>query len=424
MKNSLKQAAHQYLYTIILFLIVVSLPYSIKFNSILIILLVLNWFVEGHLKTKLKRFVSNKFALLFAGVFVVYLLGMTYTGYPREGIFELEKKLSLLVFPLILSSIEIERKRIEYFFVGFVATCLFAVIFSSFHYYFKYVSGSDLLIIFNSVHFRDHFTSLFKIHPTYLSLYLALSMLLTLHFSVKYWTIAKSYHQILGVLILSYSTFIVFLLSARMPLIALLLTASSALTALLIQRKSYSILVAILAILILAGGLLLKLPNFNARFMELRETAWQPPVGIYHNSTNLRIGILHCAFEGLKQYWLTGLGTGSVQPFLNSCYKQKGFSDVMYKDNYGLHNAYLDAWLNAGLAGFLILGASLLVPAIYAFRFKNYLYLAFLLFFATCFLTESVLNSQKGVVLFALFNSLLAFYYFFPKQNPQRFIPY
>jgi O-antigen ligase len=63
-----------------------------------------------------------------------------------------------------------------------------------------------------------------------------------------------------------------------------------------------------------------------------------------------------------------------------------------------------------GILGLLILIGSLIVPAVAANRNQNYLYLAFLLFFSLCFLTESVLNSQKGVVFFAFFNSLFAFH--------------
>src|SRR5258708_4052361 len=85
---------------ILYLLFAMTLPFSINLNSFIVILLVLNSlvgiFYGFHFTLK-----ENLFLLaVFISLFVMYLVAVSVSGFAYA--FVLEKRLSLLVFPLIL----------------------------------------------------------------------------------------------------------------------------------------------------------------------------------------------------------------------------------------------------------------------------------------------------------------------------------
>jgi cellulose synthase/poly-beta-1,6-N-acetylglucosamine synthase-like glycosyltransferase len=60
-----------------------------------------------------------------------------------------------------------------------------------------------------------------------------------------------------------------------------------------------------------------------------------------------------------------------------------------------------------GLAGFLVLVAMLLFPALRALQRHQDIYLVFLFIFSIAILSESMLEIQAGVVFYAFFNVFL-----------------
>ncbi|RDC62978.1 hypothetical protein AHMF7616_01577 [Adhaeribacter pallidiroseus] len=147
----------------------------------------------------------------------------------------------------------------------------------------------------------------------------------------------------------------------------------------------------------------------NKRFKETTETTLKAPTGMEHNSTNIRVGIINCAYQLISANWLFGVGTGDSQDYLNKCYKDSKFSSLMYQDSYNTHNAYLEIWSKNGVFSFILLIIILIMPLTISFKYDNIIYFSFLFIFCLTSLTESTLNSQKGVVFYSFFNSLLAF---------------
>ena len=64
-----------------------------------------------------------------------------------------------------------------------------------------------------------------------------------------------------------------------------------------------------------------------------------------------------------------------------------------------------------GFVGLMVLLIFFYLPAWEAYRFKDFFYLGFISLFTLVCTTESAMESQKGVVFFAIFNSLLVFQY-------------
>ena len=106
----------------------------------------------------------------------------------------------------------------------------------------------------------------------------------------------------------------------------------------------------------------------------------------------------------LKRVKIGKMSKREVQDALNEQYKQDGHPQLL---NYDVHNQYLQTLIAQGLLGLITLILVLLAPLFCGNR--SFLSYSFVLIFATCILTESMLEVQKGVLFFAFFSSLLSF---------------
>ena len=78
------------------------------------------------------------------------------------------------------------------------------------------------------------------------------------------------------------------------------------------------------------------------------------------------------------------------------------------KKGYNYHSQFFQTLAAVGVLGFLFLFFSLLIPAYnLALKNKKYLLLAFMFMIFVSFVTESMLERQAGVILYAFFSSFL-----------------
>jgi hypothetical protein len=159
----------------ILTLIAVSLPFFPKILVIGQILLVLNWIIEGGLIYKIKLIYTRKSLLIFLVVYVVHILWLINSINIKVGFTDIFMKLPLLIFPIILGTIDplpkIRIKRILFLFI--ISVVLSSIIIS--------------LLIFGIIpfHYTDvRDTSIF-ISPIRLALMIVLSLLTVFHWLVS-----------------------------------------------------------------------------------------------------------------------------------------------------------------------------------------------------------------------------------------------
>lgn len=378
---------------------------SFGLTNVLIVLLSLAWLINGKLKEKLQAFMNNKLALIFCGLPIIYLLSLAWSQNPGAGLSLVEKKLLLILFPLILSTTDVSANLLKKLLVAFVATAIVASIVSTISVGFNYLSSDEAIAV---MYFRDEFAVKAGMDIPYFALYLDLAILAVIYLITTTWKDASYGWKLLAFLSAAILVAISLVLSARMPLIALFVLAIAA-YGFFIRRYPLYGSISLAVVIIIAGLAFSKLTFIGQRFKEIVDTKWEPPVGIHHNSTNLRIGTYNCSFELLRSNWVTGMGVGDVQPALNECYQTKGYSDVMYLESYNSHSEYLNIWLNIGVVGIGLFLLSLSLPLWRSLRQGNYLYAAFLGLMILSFITECVLERQRGIYLYAFFNSLLAF---------------
>ena len=129
------------------------------------------------------------------------------------------------------------------------------------------------------------------------------------------------------------------------------------------------------------------------------------------SSTSARKIIWSTSFKLIKEKWITGYGTGQSKKVLQEQFKKDGY-DYMYKKNYNSHNQYLQVFLDQGIFGFLLLVFFTFGMLYASLKQKDFIYALFLVIMILNFMTESILETQSGVIFFAFFNTIFFFQWF------------
>ena len=95
---------HPQIYVAGLSLTVLGLPLSKVLISNSMIVLLVNWLVEGGLNEKLKLFFKNKIAVVIASLYLLHIIGLAWTSDYDYALKDLRNKIPILLLPLILSS--------------------------------------------------------------------------------------------------------------------------------------------------------------------------------------------------------------------------------------------------------------------------------------------------------------------------------
>lgn len=349
--------------------------------------------------------------------FLIYLISLLYDPEKRIIYSLLERKLSLLFFPLIFfySTFRLKSADFQKLFNVFTLAVFAELLWVNlavflFSKHSVCYPGEDF--IFN---YRQQFEHYSGIHPTYMSMFVFFALLLNIDIMVR----RQPVNEMLNIWVRYGFCLVLFvagiLLGARTPLIA----AVIAIVFFLFLKKGLSkkILVVVGIGFVLSTAAILITPGFKNRITEFKELQWRPPVFNEENTANIRIGIYLCSWQLLKENWVKGVGPGQLQKALNYCYSAYP-AKVYDNKNYNTHNEFLNSWLSLGIAGFIAFIMTLIFPLFYALKQKDYLYAGFLVFFFICCMTENLLSRQMGVVFYALFNSLFAFRLFNEQPLP------
>ena len=127
-----------------------------------------------------------------------------------------------------------------------------------------------------------------------------------------------------------------------------------------------------------------------------------------YTTTGARMLIWKSALELFLEKPLFGYGTGDVKHELVGVYKKYNY-DYLADYQLNAHNQYLQMLIAIGLIGSIIFWAYLIFPVFEKNFFSNMVYAGFIFLILVNFLTESMLETQAGVVFYAFFNSLLYF---------------
>jgi len=382
---------------LLFFLVLASLAFSMKLNSLFIILLVLQWLLMVPLAEKKENLRRNwKLIALFGGYFLLFAISILYSENTSSAWKDIESKLSLLLIPLSI----LGQKRLE---VKEQAVLL--------KLYVWFLVGVGVFLIGKSLFLagglltNQEFSALIGVHASYLSLYMAAALFITIQ-SLTHKSQIK-----LNTIIALFLAFISVVLAARMVTIA---TFLSLFTWFAVVHFTWKRLLTMIVIFIGVVFAISSIDSVKSRFQE-GLIGEQVEFGNVDDSVKvktyggkaIRVAIWQCAQEVVKDNWLMGVGAGDVHKSLQASYKRNEFQLAWQYNNFNSHNLFIETIIAVGVLGVVVLITLFYLLFFSAIKNRNMLLFCFTTLFFMFSLIESAFNVQKGIVFLVAISCLL-----------------
>jgi O-antigen ligase len=393
----LKPELHSRIHFFLACLIAFLLPFK-QLVAPCIILLLLNWILEGDFGNK---FSSTRKRWLFVSCLAFYLLhvvGMCWTSNQASGWFDLEVKLSLFIFPILFATRPLSSLRLDRLAVSFVLGCSLASVLILVRAVFLYVYDHE------NNFFYERFS--YFMHPSYFSMYLNLAFVFLLFAAAS----GKAGNSKGWLLLMPLIVLVVVLLSSKLGLLSLVLIGVAWLCRMMILKKK--VLAGLLSLAFLFVGLFVLLrfsPEISGRLTNAVNALSEKHVDKTNpESTAVRLLIWGAAAEVIREHPLIGAGTGDAKDVLLQKYGEEGITGAL-KNNLNAHNEYIQVTVALGAFGLVLL--LLIQVGSLAIGFKEHkpMLVCFVLLTMLNFLPESMLETQAGVIFYAFMGSVLVF---------------
>jgi O-antigen ligase len=386
-------------YLIILFIL--FLPLDRFYDEILLIILLANTLVNPR---KLSRDPLTLPVMAFIAIYLISVVGTVYSAYKQQAYFELEKKLGIILFPLILMFNRMDLNKYRLNFLKFICiSCTVTVLFlfldalQTIHY-LKFPISS----VFSSKFLNQNFSSPIGIHATYLSMYVCLSISVLIYLITNERNRTMQYAFILSLLILVAG---LFQLSSRAVLISFLVIINICFPMLLIKksvRKKYVLSTGLFTLALFM--IFSNMSSYRSRFMT-EFVADLSQSGLNVDVIEPRAVRWQSAMKLIDRAPFTGYGNGAEIPVLKEQYFKDRLFDS-YLNQLNAHNQYISFLLQEGIAGLIIYLFTLYAGFAKSLRQKDFIFLCFLVIITVVSFSENILDTNKGVFFFSLFFSL------------------
>lgn len=383
-----------------------SIPFQASYNSILLIVLLLFWLLCMPKQFDVQRL---KAIGLISVVFWLAIIGLTYTKNIEEGLFRIQQKALLLVFPLVLGTIRLDwRQLLNQLFSVFVLTAVIACFVCLLDATFFWIQTNKTERFFFENLLHGGWLDLYPYILAYLCLTACIILAESLlgNLQLNNWLM----NRVITLSILFFLTIFILLLSVKMVIIAMI---GLILIYLFRLDKKIRTVLAISGIVALTVAFI-SLPTLRARIQEaLAEEGKQnalnerPELGAPLNGVALRRAIWVCSLDVIKNNPTIGVGTGDGQDELQAAYENRKFVLASRYNRFNAHNQYLQTLINFGSVGLIVWLLSL-GWLLMAFKSNRLLFfmLGVLLF---AMLTESMLETNKGCLVMAFLMNVCCF---------------
>jgi O-antigen ligase len=416
-------------------ILVAMIPYAVYMLSWAIAA----WLVTAIILMIVHREMVSKFKLDFGFIiglllYFVFVVGVFYSENHAKAMFDIQVKMSLLIFPPVIYLLRgFYKKHFNLIMIVFLISNMVAgliCMINAFSHSLQFINGT---LIFNSTvpgvfedintpnpsYFKYSLFSLFK-HPAYYSMYLLLCVFYIIYLFRNSVFILKNSlkSKILYIAVISFLILTIYFLESKAAYLSMLLLMLIYFISYIILKKKW-----IWGIVIISSIVVISIIGFthNSRFYYIK-TALKNNNGFVEaiQTKNYkvlidtygidRIPIWMISTEIIKENFWVGVGSGDVSDVLMRKYKEYKL-ETLVKNNYNTHNQYLGTFAAMGLAGFVIMMVWLFYPL---FHKRNYTKEGFLIsifigIVSINFLFESALNTIAGVIFVAFFYSFLLF---------------
>ena len=387
-----------------LLLIAFFIPVSKKAVPLLILIYGLNWLLLQNYKDKFLSLKKHILKVLFlSSIFLIYFLSLSYTSNMVSGWFDMEVKLTLFLLPLILFSNPLPDKMdVKKLLIAFISGCFVATVICLINAAQRYFESGDI-----NVFLYSSFSILF--HPTYFALYLNFAIVILLGFIIDNKT-QNNYLRIIYAFLIFFFSVGIALANSKAVFLTLIFTFFIA--GMYYGYKKGILRTSIilsLGLIIIIALIFIKTPLISGR---LKASAGIVDNMIHHEnpsdyeSTSQRIQAWQSSIAIIKKNFLIGVGAGDVKDVLIEEYTRQNFGFLVEK-KLNAHNQFLQTLIATGIMGVFILLSLFILPIINSFKRRNFIYCSFLLIVVLNLLTESMFETQAGVIFFAFFNSYL-----------------
>ncbi len=402
------------LYLLLFGLLAFSIPLFDRIAATAIVLIMFTWIIEGKFSQKFQRIKRDKFRryiLSFGLIYLFYLAGIFYSKNQFHALLDLQTKLSLLIFPIIFSTLDYhvingKKGKILYYYVIGCVVITIVLLGRSFSNFLTSNSADEFF--YGNLSWYHH--------ASYLSMFLAFAIGILLY-QIHTKTILKNKSGLLFHTLIIYFSIFILMLSSKAGILSLVIIILSY-VGVLLYKKQYLKGVAILVVLGLAiWGMFSLFSVTSSRISDAQQTISNQTVEKgATDSTSERILIWQSAVSIIRENILFGVGTGDADDALLKTYKTNQYSGAL-ENRLNAHNQYLQTFIAIGIIGFFVLIGLLFIPLYEALKRRNILYLLILFIITFNLLFESMFERQAGVVFYAFFNGLFFFYMFTENQS-------
>jgi len=373
----------------ILMVMVFVMPIHLRFIPVLITLFGILNIVDGFIN---KTFSLNHKKIMIAGLlfFFIHLISVFYSDNKPIAWFDIEVKLSLLIFPLIFlfkSPLIFHRKK--WVLLSFVAgTVTSAIIMLVFAYYRFDGANSNVF----------YYTELSLFHPSYMAMYFIFSILIIIRIMDK--SLKRLNHRIMGYLIILFLLILISLLQSKAGILSMIVISFYYMVFAFIRSKPLMLRISFFA---LAVSISLVFVQKNSRLETMANAVEKiSDNGRTSGSTGIRFSMWKVTIHEIPKYWMFGVGCGDIKDVLFKKYEEEGLTEAI-EGNYNVHNQYLETFFGQGIIGISLLLILLFFGIQEALKKKELILSGFIILITLSMGPESMLNSQMGVVFIAFF---------------------
>lgn len=381
----------------------VLLPYDFFYSELVLISFALHTLI--HVKTVDLKNILRKPVLVLLSIYLLNLLAILYSVNKQEGVNLAVKQLGLLLFPVLfsISHLDFAKYRMQLISI-FGFCCVLTVI------YLYYDSVKTIFVLhlplssLFTVNFMNHNFSLpVGIHATYLSMYIAFSIVAFLWMIISGQTKIQTGIYILAAIILLAG---MIQLSSRAVFFAFLIIVNLVFPFLIFAGKKRRLYFSVTAFISTAVMLLIySVDSFKTRYVSELKTDLTDNVKIIEN-TEPRLARWEAILELVKGSPVIGYGSGAETDLLKEKYFQKGLY-ISYLNEFNTHSQYLAILLKTGIAGLLMFLFTLYYGYSAAIKRKNIFLLSFMVMISVVGLSENILDLNKGIFFYGFFFSML-----------------
>lgn len=380
-------------------------------TNLLLLLGIAYGFASKETRLAFMQHIKKKAFWISSSIYLVYVVSLSYSINISKGIDELIVKLPLLCFPFLFSFIKLDKKFFRTINRGYIISLTFTLLFCLIKQLFQSNTAQDFSLLYN-----DNFGASLYFQAVYFGIFVNIGIAISL---VELFESKKRLHQVLFAVSILFFFAFHFLLISKIALIIGVLTILIGAGVMVFRsvstKKTVLILSAGIALIFVIGSQSKSIQN---RFQSIQTIEYRidNPNPINHfngtqstenwNSVTARLATWECVIPAISETPIFGHGIGAGQDALMAQYSKKSFI-LGQNEKFNTHNQYFDIALNSGLIGLFLVIIVLALVFIKAVKQKDiFSILIFTVIFVNA-LTENVFNRAQGVMLFALFFSLI-----------------